>query len=146
MVSSGYLTLVHLAAQLRHITTQPDRSETVNAQSVLLRLAQPGANVTVHTEEGPVFFTGSGTSSDAWREPQKVQAFGFCSTQQIPRVAPLIHYRVLLRTLSSAILPRTWRDPDYSDVQSTQYIQDPLHVGFYRLEAGWQFSVIRHVH
>jgi hypothetical protein len=62
-----------------------------------------------------------------------VQAFGSCSTQQIPRVPPLIHYRVLLRTLSSAIPPRVWTEPSYDSVQSAEYVSDPLHPGFKRL-------------
>jgi hypothetical protein len=56
LLSSGYLTLVHLAAQLRHTTTQPDHSETVNGETVLMRHPLKGSEVTVHSAQGPYTF------------------------------------------------------------------------------------------
>jgi hypothetical protein len=134
LVSSGYMTLVSLSAQLRHATTQPDKSETVIGSILHQRHPQPRSEVTVVSAPGPILFTATGEiKAQASREPQKVRAFASCSTQPIPRTPPLIHYRVLLRTLSSASPPRGWSEPNYNAVQSASYIADPLHPGFQRL-------------
>lgn len=57
---------------------------------------------------------------------------------------PLIHYRVLLRTLSSAIPPRVWVEPKYDNVQSVEYVSDPLHPGFKRLSLTNSPTMILH--
>lgn len=146
LLSSGYLTLVQLAAQLRHATTQPDKSETVHGDVLLLRHPQPGAEVTVKSGPGPILFAPGGEiKAQAWREPQKVQAFAACSTQLIPRTPPLIHYRVLLRTLYSGFPPRGYHEQDYNTaVQSASYIADPLHPGFKRLDLSTSFDAVMH--
>jgi hypothetical protein len=143
LVSSGYLTLVQLAAQLRHAATQPDKSETVHGDVLLQRHPQPGSEVEVVSAPGPILFTSTGEiKAKAWREPQKVRAFVACSTQKIPRTAPLIHYRVLLRTLASASPPSGWAEPDYNSVQSASYIADPLRPGFKRLVLSTSFAAV----
>ena len=134
MLSSGYLTLVQLAAQMHHAATQPDKSETVQGEVLLLRLTQPGSTVTVVSAPGPILFTKTGEiKAEAWREPQQVRAFATATTQRIPRTAPLISYRVLLRTVASALPPRVWTEPNYESVQWGAYRPDPLHPGFQRL-------------
>ena len=143
LLSSGYLTIVQLAAQMRHAATQPDKSETVHGDVLLQRLPQPGMEVTVVSGPGPILFSKSGEiKAQAWREPQKVRAFAAGTSQQIPRTAPLIHYRVLLRTLSSALPPRGWGEPDYDAVQSVSYMDDPLHPGFQRLMLSTSFAAV----
>lgn len=135
LISSGYLTLVQLEAQMRHMATQSSPSETVRPDDVVaVRHPEAGSEVTVHSNVGPIVFTATGDiKAKAFRQPQKVQAFASCTTQAIPRVAPLINYRILLRTLSSAFLPRLWLEPHYEAVQSPAYGNDPLHPGFQRL-------------
>jgi hypothetical protein len=143
LISSGYLTLVQLAAQLRHAATQPDKSETVHGDVLLQRHPQPRSEVTVVSAPGPILFTPTGEiTAKASREPQKVRAFAACSTQLIPRAAPLIQYRVLLRTLSSAFPPGGWGEPDYNSVQSANYMADPLHPGFQRLVLSTSFDAV----
>ena len=144
LLSSGYLTLVQLAAQMRHATTQPDKSETVTGDVLLQRHPEPATEVTVISNPGPIIFTRTGEiKAQGLRQPQKFRAFASCTTQSIPR-AKLIHYRVLLRTLASAVPPGFWREPNYSSVQSTDYINDPLHPGFQRLALSTSFDSILH--
>jgi hypothetical protein len=135
LVSSGYMTLVQLAAQLGHAATQPDHSETVRGDVMSLRHPQSETEVTVHT--GPILLTGD-IEAQGRRQPQKVRAFVSCTTQPVPRVRPL-HYRVLIRTLSSVLWPRLWIPPTYDSIQTASYINDPrhrddpLHTGLKRL-------------
>ena len=132
LISSGYMTLAHLAAQLRHAATQPDKSETVAGNVLLQRLPLKRSDVRV-TSSGPILFTASGDITElASRELQKVRAFATCSTQSLPRTA-LINYRIFLRTLRSGVQPKTWVEPNYDSVQWTRYIADPLHPGYQRL-------------
>ena len=143
LISSGYLTLVQLAAQLRHATTQPDKSETVHGHVLLQRQPQAGSQVEVVSAPGPDLFRPTAEiKAKAWREPQKVRAFAACSTQPIPRTPPLLHYRVLLRTLSSAVPPRGWSEPNYNSVQSANYVADPLNPGFQRLMLTTSFDSV----
>lgn len=143
LISSGYLTLVQLAAQMRHAATQPNKSETVHGDVLLQRHPQTGSIVTVVSGPAPVLFTRTGEiKAQAWRVPQKVRAFAACSTQLLPRAAPLIHYRVLLRTLSSGFPPRGWHEPNYNSVQSASYMADPLHDGFQRLVLSTSFNAV----
>jgi hypothetical protein len=138
LVSSGYLTFVQLAAQMRHAATQPIRSETVRGEVVLLRKPRPRADVTVHS--GPILLTGD-IASPASRAGQNVQAFALCTTQPTPRVRPL-QYRVLLRTLSSIISPGHWIEPTYDSIQTANYMNDPLHPGFLRLALDTSFAAM----
>jgi hypothetical protein len=144
LVSSGYMTLVQLAAQLSHATTQPDKSETVHGNVVLARKPKPGAVVTVVSEAGPVIFTPVGKiEAQAWREPQDVRAFTVASTQSLPRVAPLIQYRIVLRTLASAAPPHVWTEPQYDPaIQSSAYVPDPRDPSFLRLELTTSFDAM----
>ncbi|MGJ0489435.1 hypothetical protein [Methylobacter sp.] len=145
LLSSGYLTLVQLAVQLRHTATQPDKSETVHGDVLLQRHPQPRSEVTVVSAPGTILFTSTGEiKAQAWREPQKIRAFATCSTQLIPRTK-LIHYRVLLRTLASGFPPRGWAEPDYNTaVQSASYVADPLHPGFRRLVLSTSKDAVLH--
>lgn len=147
LISSGYMTLVQLSAQLHHAATQPNKSETVHGDVLLQRLPQAGAEVTVVSAPGPILFAPTGEiKAQAWREPQRVRAFAACSTQGIPRAPQhLIHYRVLLRTLYSAVPPRGWGEPNYDTaVQSAGYIADPLYPGFQRLVLSTSLDAVMH--
>jgi len=150
LITSGYMTLAHLATQLRHASTQPDKSETVFGDVLLQRLPLPRSEVMVTSVPGPVLFTPTGSiTAQASREPQKIRAFASCSTQSLPRVK-FINYRIFLRTLRSGVppqtsddpnyesvqtgvSPQTWVEPHYESVQWLGYINDPLHPGFQRL-------------
>lgn len=145
LVSSGYMTLVHLASQLRHAATQPTRSETVRGSVFLNRRPEPGAVVTVHSKPRLVLFPEAlgDVQAQAWREPQTVNAIASVTTQALPRTT-LIGYRVLLRTLWSANPPDLWREPDYESVQSAHYVDDPLNPGFKRLRLDTSFAAVLH--
>lgn len=125
LVSSGYMTLVQLSAQLRHAATQPDHSETVSGDVAAIRHSQPGTQVTVHS--GNLFPVGQ-IEAQAWREPQRVKVLVSATTQPVSRPPALIHYQIFLRTLRSRSTPLS-----YEPVQYASYSSDPLHPGFQRL-------------
>jgi hypothetical protein len=134
LISSGYMTLVQLNAVLRHAATQPDHSETVSGNTVLLRSPQKWTPATVHSRDTSILFTLTGDiQAQAQRQEQKVKAFVNCTTQAVDRVPPLLQYRVFLRTIGSAVPPSRWSEPDYTSIQSVSYVADPLNAGFKRL-------------
>ena len=136
LIASGYMTLTHLASQLRHATTQPIVSDTVRGSVFVGRAAQAGAEVTVHSKPAPSYPPRPDRDRDlvaqAWRVPQTTKALVLASTQPLPR-ATLIRYRVFLRTLTPHNAPTVWNEPDYESVQHAEYRPDPLHPGFDRL-------------
>ncbi|MDO8448875.1 MAG: hypothetical protein Q7T10_08715 [Rhodoferax sp.] len=136
LISSGYMTLTHLASQLRHATTQPIVSDTVRGDVFVRRTAQAGAEVTVHSKPAFTYPPRPDRDRDivaqAWRVPHATKAVMLCMTQPLPRTT-LIHYRVFLRTLKPRGAASVWNEPDYESVQHTEYRPDPLHPGFDRL-------------
>jgi hypothetical protein len=129
LVSSGYLNLVQLTTLMRHLVTEPDRSETVKGDVISLRDPQPATDVTVKSED--IVFTGV-IQSSARREPARCRAIVPISTQPL-REDRMLPYRIVLRTLRSFVSPNHWNEPDYSNYYSTWYEKDPANAGFLRL-------------
>lgn len=130
LLSSGYLNLVQMTTLMRHLTTEPDRSETVTAGDVILiRNPQKAKDVKVKSED--IIFTGE-IESPASREPAQCRAILPLSTQPLREVG-MMPYRIVLRTLRSILPSNHWKDPDYADYYSTRYESDPNHAGFLRL-------------
>src|SRR5205823_2879011 len=116
---SGYPQLLQLATLLRHETTDPNISQTVQIYTPELnRHPLPSHSVTIESELVPL--TGKITAS-ALRGPQKCPASVEIWTQPLNRVLP-IEYKVRLRTLKSFWGGRlSWREPLYSSVQFLHY-------------------------
>ena len=131
LVSSGYLNLVQMTTLIRHLATEPDRSETVKGDVILLRNPEATKDVTVKSEN--IVFTGV-IESSARREPSRCRAIVPISTQPL-REDRMLPYRIVLRTLRSILSPNQWLDPKYEDYYSTRYEMDPAvdHAGFLRL-------------
>lgn len=136
LISSGYMTLTHLASQMRHATTQPIVSDTVRGNAFVGRTEQAGTEVTVHSKPAFTYPPRPDRDRDivaqAWRAPHATKALVLGTTQPLPRTA-LIHYRVFLRTLKPRGAQSVWNEPDYESVQHAEYRPDPLHSGFDRL-------------
>jgi hypothetical protein len=145
LLSSGYMTLVHLASQLRHATTEPIHSESVRGNVYLNRHPEARTQVTVHSKPSLALFpkATADLQAQAWREPQTVNAIASVTTQPLPRTK-LIPYRILLRTLSSAIPPDAWNEPNYESVQTARHVDDPLNKGFKRLRLETSKAAVLH--
>ncbi|MHA4809499.1 hypothetical protein ACX0G9_15405 [Flavitalea flava] len=116
---SGYPQLLQLMTLLRHETTDPDISQTVQIFTPVLN-RHPLEKQSVTIESEPVPLTGKITSP-AIREPQKCLASVEIWTQPLNRVLP-IEYKIRLRTLKSFWgTPSRWREPLYSSVQFLHY-------------------------
>ena len=145
LVSSGYLTLVQLSAQLRHAATQPEPSETVRGDVLLQRQPQPVSAVTVHSEAGPILFSATGDiKAQASRQPQKVLAFASCTSGPCRALRRSFSIGCSCARFSSATPPRGWGEPSYEAVQSASYIDDPLHPGFARLDLTTSLAAVLH--
>lgn len=128
MASSGYMTLMHLTALLRHVATKPDRSETVTGALSLGHQAGTTTNVTVESKS--IFMSGVITSP-ARRETRKTRARVLLTTQPLGRQRA-VEYRIKLRTLPSR--PLSLEPMPYSAYYSTRYIADAQHPGFQKLQ------------
>lgn len=95
LTRSGYFTLAHLEALMRHLSTEPDRSETVTATAETLRKSLPASNVPVKNDKIPFSPPIEATAS---REPQDCKAYVSLTTQPIPSDSA-IGYRIRLVTL-----------------------------------------------
>lgn len=131
LLSSGYLNLVQMTTLMRHLATEPDQSETVTGDVILLRNPLQSTDVTVKSED--IIFSGEITSP-ASREPAECRAIVPLSTQPHREVG-MLPYRIVLRTLRSILPSNHWRGPDYADYYSTLYENDPDNAGFLRLVA-----------
>src|SRR5262249_16446527 len=126
LVSSGYMNMVQLLNVLHHLSTEPDRSETVKGEVSGTRAPQPSSSVTV-TSNIPLSDPITATAS---RTPQKCEALAYISTQPIHRQVP-ISYRIYIRTMA--------RDPNRQDAvnferyYSTSYVPDDANPGFLKL-------------
>ncbi len=129
LLSSGYLNLAQLTTLMRHLATEPDRSETVKGEVISLRDPQPATDVIVKSED--IVFTGV-VQSSARREPARCRAIAPLSTQPLSTEL-MLPYRIVLRTLRSMVSPNHWQDHDYGDYYSTRYEKDPANAGFLRL-------------
>lgn len=129
LVSSGYLSLVQMTTLVRHLATEPARSETVKGDVITLRDPQPATDVTVKSDD--IVFTGV-IQYNARREPARCRAIAPISTQPL-REDRMLPYRVVLRTFRSILPPGYWLSPEYGDYYSTWYEKDPVNAGFLRL-------------
>jgi hypothetical protein len=131
LLSSGFLSLVQTAALLRHVATEPDRSETVSGSVLPLRKAGATVDVSVESESIPL---AGVIKSAARRESQEFRAHLSLKVQpnrnEMQRAVP---YRILLRTFSDAR-----RDMDYGEYYSTEYRSDPGSPDFKRLVVNTQ--------
>jgi hypothetical protein len=122
LLSSGYVNLIHLAAELRHLSTEPNMSETVEGSTHSIRVpAKDMVPVTATTEDIP--FTGI-ISSPADRQDNSCRTFASISTQPLKRQR-MLNYRVVLRTLRSYTPKQHWTEPDYGAYQWVDYVADP---------------------
>jgi hypothetical protein len=103
---SGFLPLAHLESTLRHLATEPDRSETVTGYAEIWRQPMTGTDVKVTDDKIPF---SDPISADARREQQHVEADVFLTTQPL-RHSETIGYRIRLLTLpeTSAGIPFDW--------------------------------------
>lgn len=92
---SGYFTLAHLEALMRHLATEPNRSETVTGNAETWRKPLDAFPVTVRSEEIPFSPPIEATAS---REPQDCKAYLTLTTQAFP-LDQGIGYRLRLLTL-----------------------------------------------
>ncbi|GAA3910661.1 hypothetical protein GCM10022382_16480 [Microbacterium invictum] len=130
LYSSGYLTLVHLLSTVRNEATDPDRSQTVRADTVTRRMA--GAERTVVVEAKP--FLSPVMTTNARQQDQQYRSISSFTTQPLGRDRKL-HYRVWLRTLSASML-RTggeWIDDNYAAYHRVDYWPDNDHPGCFEL-------------
>jgi hypothetical protein len=95
LARSGYFTLAHLEALMRHLSTEPDRSETVTATAQTLRTPLAASTVPVKNDRIPF---SPAIEASASREPQQCKAYITLTTQPIPNDSA-IGYRVRLLTL-----------------------------------------------
>ena len=119
---SGYPQLLQLAMLLRHETTDPNVSQTVQILNpIIARRSLASKTVTIESE--PVPFAPKITAS-ALREPQRCSATVEIWTQPLKRILP-VEYVVRLRTLKSIWgTPKRWREPVYSAFQFLHYEPD----------------------
>jgi hypothetical protein len=103
LLTSGYLTLVHLAALLRHLQTEPLRSETVSGKLEVERW--PGASTPATARSSRILLVpGDGRiSAPAALVSQSVAARGAIRTQPLigrpVQRDNRVEYRIVLRTL-----------------------------------------------
>ena len=95
LVRSGFLSLAHLECLMRHLSSEPDRSETVTGKAETFRKPLEAATVRVRTTDIPF---STPIEADASREPQDCKAYLTLTTQVVPSDIT-IRYRVRLMTL-----------------------------------------------
>ena len=95
LMRSGYFTLAHLEALLRHLSTEPDRSETVTGSVGTWRKPRAAFPATVKAD--PIPFSPA-IAATASREPQECKAYLTLTTQPFPHDLT-IGYRLRLLTL-----------------------------------------------
>ncbi|HEY4164841.1 MAG TPA: hypothetical protein VGM59_17365, partial [Dongiaceae bacterium] len=94
---SGYFTLAHLEGLLRHLSTEPDSSETVTVKSDSARKPLPASPVKVSSATIPF---SPPIEAAASREPQQFEANVYLTTLPIGR-PEAIGYRLRWITLAS---------------------------------------------
>ncbi|MDM0015297.1 hypothetical protein QTH87_22835 [Variovorax sp. J22P168] len=124
LVLSGYVQLMHLSTLCRHQATEPDRSETVAASRPPL-LTYTDAVDKKKTVESRWILGLSHVQAKALERTRECWASVRFKTQSLRRGAPLMRYRVVLRTLPEL--------KSYSDHFATGYEPDAAHPGFQKL-------------
>lgn len=139
LVASGCTALIHLATLLRHLATEPDRSETVSGHISTKRFFETEMAATARSRD--IFLKGVITSPARLRRFQ-YRANAKIMTQPLSRVGRL-RYRVLLRTVDSMGMDDVWREPRYDPhVWTSQYIQDLTDPSFKRLQTTFNAKAV----
>jgi len=126
LISSGYMNMVQLLNLLRHLSTEPDRSETVKGEVSATRAPQASSSVTVTSK---VALSDTITAT-ATRVPQKHEALASISTQPIHRDVP-VKYQIWLRTMMPD--PNRHDGADYDRYYATTYQTDDSDPDFLKL-------------
>lgn len=135
LLRSGYLQLSHQAALLRHLSTEPRKSETVTGEAGYALKELGARDVTAKSEQIP--FAG------VIESPAKLQRRSWSARTRVG-TQPLGHqrmvdYRILLRSVPALDLGKYSEAPDYDRVYSATYENDPTRPGYKRLKVN--FSV-----
>jgi hypothetical protein len=117
LLRSGYFQLVHHAALLRHLATEPTTSETVAGAVEFSRAYAETKSVTATSSEIP--FVGV-LSTPARQVGQTWSGRVRSSTQPLGH-QDKIGYRVVLRSLALGTFGHAVHDPDYSKAYRTRY-------------------------
>lgn len=141
LVSSGYLQLVHQAALLRHLCTEPDRSETVEPRKTTYG-SDPQGSQWITISSGKIPFSEPVTS-EAHREVQHFRARTLLSTQPLGRQRA-VPYRIWLRSVQlEQLAPTEVLDPEYESVYRTRYVPEGADPSFNRLAVMFERSMLR---
>ena len=118
MTRSGYFTLAHLEALLRHLSTEPDSSETVTAKAEVWRMPMAATAVTVTDASIPL---SPPIEAAASRQPQQCEAYVFLTTQ------PLFHTNTVEYRLRWMTLPNGRTETPFDYYVWNQYVGDGGH-------------------
>jgi hypothetical protein len=117
LTRSGYFTLAHLEALLRHLSTEPDTSETVTAKAEVWRRPMAATTVTISNSTIPL---SPPIESAASREPQQCEAYLFLTTQ------PLLHVDTIGYRLRWMTLPNGTTETPFDDYVWNQYVGEDV--------------------
>lgn len=115
LTRSGYFTLAHLEALLRHLSTEPDTSETVTAKAEVWRKPMAATAVTVSNSTIPL---SPPIEAAASREPQQCEAYLFATTQ------PLLNSETVGYRLRWMTLPNGRTETPFDDYVWNEYVGD----------------------
>src|ERR1700687_1925245 len=115
LTRSGYFTLAHLEALLRHLSTEPDTSETVTAKAEIWRKPMAATAVTVKNSTIPL---SPPIEAAASREPQQCEAYLFVTTQ------PLLHVETVGYRLRWMTVPNGTTETPFDYHVWNQYVAD----------------------
>lgn len=109
LYGSGYFSLMHLVGTMRHLSTEPDRSQTV-ATEYFTKHEEFGVEKGVPIKSAPIPFSPEITALGE-RRLQRGRLSGWATTQAPGRNRSL-RYRIVLRTLPS--WGAGWIEPTYN--------------------------------
>lgn len=112
---TGYFSLAHLECLMRHLSSEPDRSETVTGKAETLRRPLAPFRDKVRNDQIPF---SDPIEADVSREPQECKAYMTLTTQTVPSNIA-IGYRVRLITL-----PDGEQETPFSAYVSNSYVPD----------------------
>jgi hypothetical protein len=115
LTRSGYFNLAHLEALLRHLSTEPDTSETVTAKAEVWRKPMAATAVTVKDSSIPL---SPPIEAAASRQPQQCEAYLFVTTQ------PLLHTETVEYRLRWMTLPNGTSETPFDYYVWNQYVGD----------------------
>jgi hypothetical protein len=114
LTRSGYFTLAHLEALLRHLSTEPDTSETVTAKAEVWRKPMAASAVTVSS----TIPLSPSIEAAASREPQQCEAYLFVTTQ------PLLNEETVGYRLRWMTLPNGRTETLFDDYVWNEYVRE----------------------